>query len=131
MPVVEHLRLLYSRRALEAQILSVSGSETVASSYRAKLEAPGPLGPEASSEKCGGARSSSSHRDLADLGTHLSREHRVPYVRKMDVHQSFSPLRDNNTARALYLPMMYLSTSSRWMLVDISAACAQRLFGPR
>ena len=84
-------------------MLSVWGSEseTFASSRRAKLEAPGPLGPEASYEKCGGARSSRSHRDLMDLGTHLSREHRNPYVRDKDVHQSFSPLRDNNIVSTL------------------------------
>jgi hypothetical protein len=84
-------------------MLSVWGSEseTFASSRRAKLEAPGPLGPEASSEKCGGARSSRSHRNLTDLGTHLSREHRNPYVRDKDVHQSFSPLRDNNIVSTL------------------------------
>jgi len=81
-------------------MLSVWGSEseTFASPRRAKLEAPGPLGPEASPEKCGGARSSSSHRDL---GTHLSREHRNPYVRDTNVHQTFGPLRDNNIASTL------------------------------
>src|SRR5215207_5116898 len=86
------------RRALEGLIPSVLGSEqkTFASSLGAKLEAPGPLGPGASPEKCSGARSSRSHRDLADLGTHLSPEHRNTYVRATDVHQSFSPSRDNN-----------------------------------
>jgi hypothetical protein len=108
-------------------MLSVWGSESeaFASSHRAKLEAPGPLGPEASSEKCGGARSSSSHRDLTDLGTHLSREHRNPYVRHTDVHQSFGPLRDNNTAKALYLPTMDLSTSLQIFSFQlmVGAAC--------
>jgi hypothetical protein len=98
------LGLLYSLlHALEGLILSILGSEseTFASSLGAKLEAPGPLGPGASPEKCGGARSSRSHRDLADLGTHLSPEHRNTYVRVTDVHQSFSPLCDNNIARTL------------------------------
>ena len=33
-----------------------------------------------------------SHRDHADLGTHLSPENRDPYVRDADVHLSLSVL---------------------------------------
>ena len=91
-------------------MLGSEPEKTVDSSLGAKLEAPGPLGPGASPEKCGGARSSRSHRDLADLGTHLSPEHRNTYVRATDVHQSFSPLRDNNIARELYSAARNLST---------------------
>src|SRR5829696_5710470 len=55
-PVVEHLSVSFSLlRNLEGLISSVLGSEpeTFASSLGAKLEAPGPLGPGASPEKCG------------------------------------------------------------------------------
>src|SRR5215217_6076829 len=130
MPVLEHLSvsstLVSSARPGRANTVRIgNGAATVASSRRAKLEAPGPLGPEASPEKCNRARSSSSHRDLADLGTHLSPEHRNPYVSDTDVHQSFDPWRDNNIAKELYPPTENLSTTSlnfsQCKLVSISA----------
>jgi hypothetical protein len=52
-----------------------------------------------------------SHRDHADLGTHLSPEHRVSYVRDADVHLSLRSFRDPTTARALYPPAGALSTT--------------------
>jgi hypothetical protein len=55
------------------------------------------------------ATSSRSHRDRADLGTHLSPEHRNIYVRDSDVHQLFGPFGDNIT-EALYPPVVGVST---------------------
>src|SRR5215212_197890 len=52
-----------------------------------------------------------SHRDHADLGTHLSRgENRGSYVGATD-HQSLRSFRDSTTARALYPPAEALSTA--------------------
>jgi hypothetical protein len=39
-----------------------------------------------------------SHRDLADLGTHLSPENRDSYVRDADVHLSLWSFRDSNNS---------------------------------
>src|SRR5829696_2435542 len=125
MEVVEHLSrspLLSSVRPGRADAVRVGIGVGDLRSRRAKLEAPGPLGPEASPEKCNRARSSSSHRDLVDLGTHLSREHRYPYVRDKDVHQSFGPLRDNNIASTL---------PSRRELVNVLAASQRSAFSLR
>jgi hypothetical protein len=63
------------------------------------------------SEKSVRARSSTSHRDRADLGTHLSPERRVSYVRDADVHLFLRSFRDPTTARALYPPARALSTT--------------------
>jgi hypothetical protein len=39
-----------------------------------------------------------SHRDRANLGTHLSPENRDPYVRDTDVHLSLRSFRDSNNS---------------------------------
>jgi hypothetical protein len=76
---------------------------------KAKLKPPVRLvrGPRVRIDR---ATSSRSHRDRADLGTHLSPEHRNSYVRDSDVHQPIRPLRDNNITEALYPPGVNLST---------------------
>jgi hypothetical protein len=90
-------------------MLSDWGSEPETFARWAKLKPPVRLvrGPRV---RIDGATSSRSHRDRADLGTHLSPEHRNSYVRDSDVHQTFSPLRDDNTTEALYPPAVSLST---------------------
>jgi hypothetical protein len=90
-------------------MLSDRGSEPETFARRAILKPPVRLvrGPRV---RIDGATSSRSHRDRADLGTHLSPEHRNSYVRDSDVHQTFSPLRDDNTTEALYPPAVSLST---------------------
>ena len=80
-------------------MLSDWGSEPETFAYRAKLKPPVRLvrGPRVRIDI---ATSSRSHRDRADLGTHLSPEHRNSYVRDSDVHQPISPFRDNNITKS-------------------------------